>query len=366
MKENSRAAGATARSVALIYTGGTIGSAGTPRAPLPAAAFRALWEANLAGLPEFATPRFWHMLEPPLDSTEMTPRDWAVLATLVLDAAEAGAEAVVVLHGTDTLANSAAALAYLLTAMDGAQPVARLGIPVVLTGAMAPLFEGEGLLEGSDALANLSTALGFAAHGPAEPGVHLAFAGRTGRGARTAKLHTEAHDAFGWPSGPGRLAPLPPCPAASLRPALARLAPELGRRAVLLATPAPEDAALQAAILEGAVVGLAERIGALLLAGFGSGNMPAAATLGPVLTRLRARGVPVALASQVPAGGVAPDAYAAGAWLGRLGVLPAGDMTLAAAHAKLHVALAHAAAEAWDRDGIERFFMTPIAGERDG
>src|SRR5512135_2530467 len=64
-----------------------------------------------------------------LDSSDMQPAHWVELAT-VIHAALASYDGVVVIHGTDTMAYTASALAFLLTGLDR---------PVVLTGAQKPL-----------------------------------------------------------------------------------------------------------------------------------------------------------------------------------------------------------------------------------
>lgn len=342
----------------LIYSGGTIGCAGVPLAPLPAAAFRALWERHVA--PEFGAEPVWRWLDPPLDSSAATPADWTRLARLVLEAEE---EAVLVLHGTDTMAWTASALAFLLTLYraDGT-PAARFARPVVLTGAQRPLFEGDGLKPGTDARENLGSALNSLALGRRE--VAVAFGGLTLRGPRVMKMSTRDDRAFGCPKGSTPAAPLAEAEPGALAAQLDRLAPHLGARAVVTLAAAPGDPAFLRAQLEATAERLGERLGALHMVGYGTGNFPAREALGPLLRELHGRGVAIVAGSQVPHGEVDPDSYGAGHWLGQCGALSAADMTAAAVHAKLHLALALAAAEGWHLPEIERFFLKPVAGER--
>ena len=95
----------------------------------------------------------------PVDSSQLTAAAWPGILAATGDAA-AGSTAVVVTHGTDTLAWTAAMLA-----AAGPWPV-----PVVLTAANVP--EGD---PGSDAVTNLTGALAAARALPA--GVVVAFAG---------------------------------------------------------------------------------------------------------------------------------------------------------------------------------------------
>lgn len=345
--------------LALIYSGGTIGCTGSPLAPLPAAEFHALWQRHVAARLGGAACR-WEWLDPALDSSEMVPADWLRLARLVVAAEE---DAVLLLHGTDTMAWTAAALAFLLTLYDAAgTPLGRLGKPVVLTGAQRPLFEGDGIKPGTDALENLRTALGAAALGRHE--VIVAFGGLTLRGPRVMKMSTRDDRAFTCPKGSTPAPALPAAEPGALAAQLDRLAPHLGAKAVVAVTAAPTDAALLSGQIEAIAERLDEKLGAVHFLGYGIGNFPARRALGPLLRTLHGRGVLLVAGSQVPHGDVDPGVYGAGHWLGECGARSAADMTPAAVHAKLHAALALGAANGWPRAQMERFFLTPVAGER--
>jgi L-asparaginase len=95
-----------------------------------------------------------------IDSLEMTDGDRALL---VGECERAVETRVLVTHGTDTMVDTAAALA-------AALPPAR-GKTVVLTGAMVPYAFGS-----SDGLFNLGSALSFVQALP--PGVYVAMNGR--------------------------------------------------------------------------------------------------------------------------------------------------------------------------------------------
>ena len=170
--------------LALIYSGGTVGCVGAPLKPLSARAFQALWGHHVGPRLENVTTVDWQWIEPALDSSEMTPADWVKLARMILDAREE--QAVLLLHGTDTMAWSAAALALLLTLYDpDGRPAGRIGMPVVMTGSQRPLFEGDSIRAGTDALANIETAVRACGDGGA--GIRVAFGGRVLTGARVMK-----------------------------------------------------------------------------------------------------------------------------------------------------------------------------------
>ena len=94
-----------------------------------------------------------------IDSLDMTDADRAII---VEQCRQAAGSRIVVTHGTDTMVDTAAALATALAAS---------GKTVVLTGAMVPYAFGS-----SDGLFNLGSALSFAQTLPA--GVYLAMNGR--------------------------------------------------------------------------------------------------------------------------------------------------------------------------------------------
>ena len=99
-----------------------------------------------AALPDVAFAVF--TCEPAIDSSSATPAAWQRLADAVATRRE-DYRGFVILHGTDTLAYSAAALSEMLRG---------LGRAVVLTGSQIPLGQPE-----SDALRNVRGALAFAA-----------------------------------------------------------------------------------------------------------------------------------------------------------------------------------------------------------
>jgi L-asparaginase len=101
-----------------------------------------------------------------VDSLAMTPDDRAIIVRNCLTCAESR---IVVTHGTDTMVETASALA--------------AGVPgktIVLTGAMVPYAFGS-----SDGLFNLGSALSFAQVLP--PGVYIAMNGRHFRWDRVRK-----------------------------------------------------------------------------------------------------------------------------------------------------------------------------------
>lgn len=168
----------------ILYTGGTIGMQQSAAGLVPAGGFEARLRAEQQAHPERPVPHWlFRELSPLLDSANMTQHHWLAMRTAIIDAVEEeGCDAVLLLHGTDTLAYSAAALSFLLLGLE---------IPVLLTGSMQPAG-----VAGSDAWPNLFGALA-AIQGGLTPGVRVFFNGQLLRGARVSKGKSEAFDAFG-------------------------------------------------------------------------------------------------------------------------------------------------------------------------
>ena len=115
--------------ILLLHTGGTIGMEATQEG---FAAGHAVVEDAVAQLvAQGAVPKAIDILpfEQLIDSAQVTPEDWHRIARRIW---ERGAEydAVVVTHGTDTMAYSAGALCLSLPGLTK---------PVIVTGAMLPL-----------------------------------------------------------------------------------------------------------------------------------------------------------------------------------------------------------------------------------
>jgi len=175
--------------ILILYTGGTIGMQRTPYGYEPAPGhLQRLIAANPAfrseGLPAYTI----HQFDPLLDSSNMTPTDWVRIAH-VIAGQYTGYDGFLVLHGTDTMAFTAAAISFMLEGLDK---------PVVLTGSQIPLEETR-----NDAQGNLLTSLLLLGrYHDRLPGVYLYFANTLFRGNRATKVQAEALAAFASPNFP--------------------------------------------------------------------------------------------------------------------------------------------------------------------
>ena len=115
-----------------------------------------------------------------IDSTNMRPQDWMRISQCIVDAYD-DYDGFVVLHGTDTMSYTAAALSYLI--QDSAKPI-------VLTGSQKPMANPF-----TDAKINLYQALVYASDDNSY-GVSIVFSGSVIAGTRARKQRTMSHNAF--------------------------------------------------------------------------------------------------------------------------------------------------------------------------
>jgi L-asparaginase len=311
--------------ILLLATGGTIASVASEHGFVPG-----LGAENLLAVCP-ALKNFEHDVELEdllcKDSANMAPSDWLLMARCVRRHGDC--DAVVLLHGTDTLAWTAAALSYLLHDTS---------LPVVLTGSMLPPGEPE-----SDAPANLQAAFQFALRlaESGRQGVSLAFAGQLIHGPRATKIDSHRKHAFvsvdytllGESNPPPSLPSLTPQAPKLLRQRPWPHEPLFETNVALV----PIFPGMRAATLD-SWVERAPR--AVVLEGFGLGGVPymGEGLLGSIERGVKA-GIPFVLRSQSPFGGTDLSVYEVGRRVLDLGVLSARDMTREALMVKLMLLL---------------------------
>ncbi|KTR86757.1 asparaginase domain-containing protein [Leucobacter chromiiresistens] len=220
-------------------------------------------------------------------------------------------QAVIVVHGTDTLAHSAAQTAFAL---------ADLAIPIVFTGAQRPIGT-----PASDAERNFDDAFREAMSG-GEPGVRLVFGGAALPACRAVKRSSEAFDAF-----VARRPAARPVDGvgAELAAALAACAHAAAPRVGML-TMVP---GLPAELLQAALDAFPD---GLVLECYGSGTGPLVGSVHlAALRRARDAGTPVLAITRCEDGAVDLPRYAVGAAMAAVGVIGGHDLTAEAAIAKL-------------------------------
>jgi L-asparaginase len=270
----------------LIHTGGTIGMAETPEGLAPRKGL--VEEAISKRLPQ-GTQLIAEVFDPLLDSADVGPTHWNRMLATIRSHPDA---AVIITHGTDTMAFTGAALS---------QALAVEARRVILCGSMLPLGQ-EGDAEGNLDLA-ISAAMGT------EPGVLLAFAGRLLAADGLVKHHSHEADAF-------RSQP-------QARPGTPKHRTFEDRKlAILTLSPGIPAEAVRAMLgtLDGAVLRI-----------FGAGTAMNDTALLAVLADAVKSGKRLRAVSQCEAGGLSPGAYAAGAGLWSTGVENGGTETPEAA-----------------------------------
>jgi L-asparaginase len=270
----------------LIHTGGTIGMAETPMGLAPK---RGLVETQLIARLGSETQLTSHVFDPLLDSADVGPAHWNEMLDVIRSHPEA---AVIVTHGTDTMAFTGAALSQALAGEERC---------VILCGSMHPLGAG------GDAEQNLSLAVNAAK--TMAPGVLLAFAGQLLEADGLVKHDSQEVNAF-------RSQPQEKPEAPRHRRFTER------KLAILTLSPGIPAAMVEAALshLDGAVLRV-----------FGSGTAMADPALLTVLSEAVSGGKMLRAVSQCEAGGLTPGAYAAGAGLWSTGIENGGRETPEAA-----------------------------------
>lgn len=332
-------------SILILYTGGTFGMTYDSQGVLVPFDFSLILD-HLPTLKSLSLELTVISFDKPIDSSNIQPEHWQVLARLIYDH-YATHDGFVVLHGTDTMAYTASALSFML---DG------LGKPVIFTGAQLPIGEPR-----SDARENLIAALEVASAKkdgtPLVPEVGIYFNNELLRGNRSKKVESMQFDAFD--SGN-----YPPLAKAGVRIDynFSAIRPPGGRKLQLLSRidtnisilklfPGISEASI------GAILGT-PGLKAVVMETYGSGNAPTSSVLLQQVKRAIDAGVLVLNVSQCPGGRVMQGRYETSRELQRMGVLGGADMTSEAALTKLMVLLGE-----FGPDKTRTLLTEPVAGE---
>lgn len=318
--------------VLVIYTGGTIGMVRRDAGYVPA---KGLLSEQLRRMPQFHDDRYPAYTTPTnafgkrvwfdvqeydelLDSSDIAPGHWNSICRDIHGAYE-DYDGFVVLHGTDTLAFTAAALSFALGSLSK---------PIILTGAQLPIGEAR-----TDAISNLVGAVELAGLFPI-PEVCVYFDGHLMRGCRTLKWDSVGTHPFQSPNYP-LLATVGLAIDVNWKNILAP------SRARLTFTPYRDDISVVClrvtpGLSPEVIAALASaRVDGLVLETYGTGNAP---TTDPAiidaLSLASDGGMVVVNVSQCSKGTVSPT-YATGRALDEAGVVSGGDMTAQAACVKV-------------------------------
>lgn len=330
----------------IIYTGGTFGMAHDKDGVLIPFDFGLILE-HLPTLRTMALELTVVSFEHPIDSSNINPEHWQLLADIIADHYNTH-DGFVILHGTDTMAYTASALSFML---EG------LAKPVILTGAQLPISEPR-----SDARENLITALDIASAKEGNesivPEVCIYFDYELLRGNRSRKVESMQFDAF----DSGNYPPLAKAGVkidynrSVIRKAEIHRGLHLHKSfdsgiAILKLFPGISQAIVES-ILK--TTGLK----AVIIETYGSGNAPTAPWLIEALKRAIDSGIIVLNISQCPGGMVMQGRYETSRDLLRIGVLSGADMTSEAAVTKLMLLLGE-----HPPSKVKEIIGKPLAGE---
>lgn len=314
--------------VLVIATGGTIASAEEGSGLAPALT----GEQLVAFVPEVAQMCHAEVSQVMnVDSTNMRPEGWLAIAGEVRRRYD-DFDGFVVLHGTDTLAYTAAGLSYL---------VQRSPKPVVLTGSQLPMGD-----PGTDGKRNLLDAVRVACD-DAAAGVMVAFGGKVILGTAARKVRTRSFEAFDSLNVPdlgyvrdGRVEWADGAEAGGAASGVRFYDALNPRVAVLKITPGMDALVIDA---------LRSVCDALVVEAFGLGGIPEYDGITKTLLAWVDAGKTLVMTTQCPYEGADLSVYEVGrAFCDRPGVLMGGSATTEALLAKTMWALAQAA----DPDGV--------------
>jgi len=394
----------------IINTRGTISSVGTPLGPMSAKAFgdastKILNPILAEKFPDDVITYETDLVFPEstkgtLDSTNLQPTDWCLMAAYILDNYDKY-DGFIILHGTDSMAFTGSALPFLLNCVDkNGQGTAVLSKPVIITGSQVPMYykaaSGGGDLKlnfNTDAFQNFCGAITCARFGIPEVGVY--FDTELYRGNRVIKVNASEFQAFNTPNYPAQAKigieltlfdkntlPGPAQTSVSLDNSSAlQLAkdqvtavkaavdnfPVMQFNAVPAWYNASNSTAMIAKLID-ACVGAG--IKGLVLESYGEGNFPSGdankSSDGAIFKSLKSAndaGVVILNCTQVIAGVVNSSAYASGAWLPSVGAIASADMTAIAGFAKTTVLLAAAAHNKWSAADVKKLIQLDLQGE---
>jgi L-asparaginase len=313
--------------VLVLCTGGTLTMSADPTKDNSLAPVQGALTEYLAGMRELTDDPempeiIAHEYKPLIDSSDMGPGDWAMIARDI-HTNYYHFDGFVVLMGTDTMAYAASALSFMLQ---------NLGKPVIFTGSQIPLREPY-----NDARKNLIMATIFASSDTVSE-VCIFFHDRLLRGCRATKVNTSKLKAFDSPN-------LPPLAEIGINieenEHLFRAPPRGSfrintsmdtRMITLRLVPGFDDASIKA-IIDAA---RQTHLKGLILQLYGTGNLPSVKD--DFVTCLKGAtdaGIVVVATTQCQSGSVILGHYATGQKLIGAGVVSASDMTIEATTTKL-------------------------------
>jgi len=327
------------KKILLIHTGGTFGM--MPLQPSQALAPADIADLILKYLPDIQTLADIDFdVAFNIDSSNIQIDHWQILGHLIQKNYQKY-DGFVIIHGTDAMVYTAAALSFMLHGLDK---------PVILTGSQRPLA-----LIRSDARSNLISSIELATHDIPEVGIF--FGTHLYRGNRTVKISSTSYEAFASPN--------------------TEVLAQIGLDITLSKNLLPRGESLQYRdSFDDRVIcfrfhpGLSpdycqhfidSPVQGFVLEALGVGNLPILKnSFIPWIKKVTAAGKIVVIASQSPYGRVDLSRYECGDQIKQAGGIPAADMTTACCLVKLMFLLGKFPL---DIQKVREEFQSPLAGE---
>ena len=307
------------KQICIIYTGGTIGMVRSENGYVPADtrledSLRDIRDLYMTGMPELSVIQF----SPLLDSSNIGIAEWNKLGRTIAENYERY-DGFVVLHGTDTMAYTASALAFMLEGLNK---------PVIFTGSQIPLCEVR-----SDGVTNIVSSVLIAAEGVVRE-VCVYFDGKLLRGCRSKKTSSNHFSAFDSPN----------CePLADVGITVDyRNGDRPAEDCAFSITEFREIPVGIIKIFPGIQIGafasiMTEQLCGVVLETFGAGNIPSNSSgeLIPIIAKAYRNGTLIVVCSQCVQGAVSLGTYETSKALRDIGAINGADMTVEAAMTKL-------------------------------
>ncbi len=339
-------------SILLIYTGGTIGMKVDPSdQTLKPFDFSQITE-EVPELRKFAGKTDSITFDPLIDSSDVEPSFWQMLARTIRDNYEAY-DGFVILHGTDTMSYSASVLSFMVRGLTK---------PVIFTGSQLPVG-----IPRTDGKENLVSAVEIAAAKDPSghalvPEVCIYFNEKLMRGNRTTKVNSEGFSAFRSPN-------YPPLAEAGIN---IRYSNSLVRYPLSWEETPSWDTELDTRVsilkvhpgitpqtVRDILLGSDTR--AVIMETFGSGNAPSRGWFIDLVREAAAEGKILVNVSQCIWGSVDMGLYATGRALREAGVLSGFDSTTESALGKLF----HLMGMSGDNEWVKKHMLENLRGEID-
>lgn len=334
--------------ILLIYTGGTIGMVKDfETGALKAFNFKKL-SSHIPELKQLDCNIQTVSFEKPIDSSDMSPKEWVKIAETI-EANYNDFDGFVVLHGSDTMSYSASALSFMLL---------NLAKPVIFTGSQLPIGDLR-----TDAKENLITAIQIASlrekDNPVIQEVCLYFEYKLYRGNRTTKINAEHFNAFTSPNYPAlaesgvhlKINDIALINKKSGK--VFQVNKNLDTNVVVIKIfPGINEQVLQSILGTEALKGV-------ILETYGSGNAPSDAWFINLLQTAMKRGIHIVNVTQCSGGSVNMGQYETSTQLKEIGVISGADITTEAALAKLMFLLGQQIPEHLFKEKFE----APVCGE---